>query len=137
MSEPLRWNLDSPRGRQWFVLAEDFDARIGELEKERDDLRAMLTKVEDWMERSEVRRMEYLSAKESAEAEVARLSALLRKAEEALVWCADAPMCETDRFLGRTEEEIASDMLAWLNRKPDHYNETLDRPRLQERRVER
>ena len=101
---------------------------------ERDDLRAMLTKVEDWMERSEVRRMEYLSAKESAEAEVARLSALLRKAEEALVWCADAPMCETDRLLGRTEEEIASDMLAWLNRKPDHYNETLDRPRPQERR---
>lgn len=69
-----------------------------------------------------------------AESEVARLSALLKEAEEAFVWCADAPLTETDRLLGKPEPQMKREMEEWWASKPSHYLTTLERAqaRLQE-----
>jgi hypothetical protein len=78
MTEVLRWNLDSPRGRRWFVLAEDFDAlaaRIAELEADRD--------AADLARRTAMKLVE--AAEEDADAAHARadrLAALLKESRE-------------------------------------------------------
>lgn len=59
----------------------------------------------------------------STTAALAERDARIARLEEALVWCADAPMTTTLELLG---EDPAPFQVAWMERQPTHYNETLD-----------
>jgi 3-phenylpropionate/cinnamic acid dioxygenase small subunit len=68
---------------------------------------------------------QYAAALDTIRAERDALAARVERLEAALAWAAEAPMSETQKLLGQTEEEAAQEYIEWSNAKPAHYNDTL------------
>lgn len=72
---------------------------------------------------------DYVKALQSKDDRIAELEAEVARLRESLVWCADAPLTETEQLLGKPEPEMKHDMDAWMNSAPRHYQATLDAAR--------